>query len=397
MRFNICKIGFLDCKCCAVYGIRTGRNCNIVNVNAVYRACINLKCKCKVAGSGCLVVRSYVTLNNICVVLSLHVCSVLHNELTGRFCFCACGAVNSVVVVVGIKCAVNIRSDHPVVCTCELNVFINVAFQNVKPLSVFGITKCLVGQTELFKDNRLADFCTVFTVYFEPEQVILNFAVLELKSPLVEVKVRSTEVYCVNGHQFFKVNTFSAVERIAGSCDVIVIAGGLVEEAFVTDRNHVVGVDGLNVLGHFLCPVVKDIICTLRVCGASGLVCKFPCKYRRFVLILSACVNVGVVQQSFDVILVPALEQVVGVEVCFCQVGITKLLSPLYILAHTTESIPVVGESNNELHIMLFSLIDCVVERFKTVLAFINNRLALSGVEILEVVSFLFTGAVIVV
>ena len=116
-------------------------------------------------------------------------------------------------------------------------------------------------------------------------------------------------------------------------------------------------IDALYIFAHFLCPVIKDIVLTLSIGIASRLVCKLPRKYGRLILQLSVCIRVRMVQQTVDVILIPALERFVCVEVIFFKSGYAKLLCPLDVLTHTAESVPVVSKGDKQLHTVLFSLI----------------------------------------
>ncbi len=196
---------------------------------------------------------------------------MFHNKPTGSFCARSLTAVYRVLVVIRIQCTVNIGCYHPVVCTCVFNIFIYIAFQYIKPLLIFAVTDCLVCKAEFLKNNRLVQLCAGFSVYSEPQQIILTFTCV-FHTPLVKIKMRCSKVNSINGHQLFKVNTLCAVKGVIGRGVVIVIAVFLIVEAFIAYRYHMVRVNRLYIFTHFLCPVIQNIIFAILVRAATRLV-----------------------------------------------------------------------------------------------------------------------------
>ena len=100
------------------------------------------------------------------------------------------------------------------------------------------------------------------------------------------------------------------------------------------------------------------------------------------------------IEQRLDVILIPALNGFIGVEVIVTADIFPCQLCPLDILSHAAECFPVICKGNQQSDTFLLCLVQCIVQLLQAVLAFVDDRSAQIGIEILIVHAFLFAGAV---
>ena len=302
-----------------------------------------------------------------------------------RVAICIALIINSIAVIILIQGSISgQRCQHPVICSGIFNALIGVPLEDVKPFIVNVCSFTLVFPSKFFYDNRFIHCCCIFAMLLEPE-VSLFLG----QAPLIAVNMNRSVVDIRQICQAQPVHTGTAMINIlVVALRKIIVT--VVVKSFIADCQHMIGVNGLYIGTHFRCPIFYNMIFTSGIRFTTWFVCQFPGEDGRVIFIFDSGIHIFMIQQCFNVILIPTLDGFIGIEIIVpCDVLSSKLC-PLYILVHPAECFPVVGERNQQPDTFLLCLIDGVVQLLQAVFSLIDHWSSKVSIKVLVVNAFLF-------